>query len=396
MAKSQTILQLIIGSPSDVSTERRIVEEVISNLNKSWSDHLGIRIEPKTWEQNSTPGVGRYAQDVINKQLLTDFDIFLAIFWSRIGSPTPEAVSGTVEEYEKAKRKFDSDNNSSRIMLYFKDAPVPPSQIDPSQLAAVQRFQERVKSDGVLYYTFGDSEEFRRVLQFHLSAEVQSWGRDWGPKIESPRVPESQLSETGLAPEESSMDQEEGFIDLIVGGEDDFSRMIESMNRMSTASRELTTKTHERTAELIQAKQTGVNPDYRKIKRINDLAADDLINYADRTAAEIPIFSQAFSLGADKYMRALLFVRPEEAIDQADVNNAVHSVSELQDVMNSTLEQLKEFRSVVSYLPKSTGHFVFAQKKAMRVLDEFYSEVISTIAICDVLLDSLRRFLRKH
>jgi hypothetical protein len=50
---------------------------------------------------------------VINRQVLADCDLLVAIFWTRIGSPTGSALSGTVEEIEKHLKA------EKPAMLYF-------------------------------------------------------------------------------------------------------------------------------------------------------------------------------------------------------------------------------------------------------------------------------------
>ncbi|MER0041103.1 hypothetical protein [Pseudomonas sp. MGal98] len=102
MPRNETILNVFIASPSDVSDERKILDSVINELNKTWSKSLKLRLEPIKWETDAYPNFGPYSQDVINNQIDDDYDIFIAIFWSKIGTKTPAAQSGTIEEFERA------------------------------------------------------------------------------------------------------------------------------------------------------------------------------------------------------------------------------------------------------------------------------------------------------
>ena len=54
------------------------------------------------FETAAVPIAGAHPQAIINSQGLKDADIVFAVFGSRIGSPTPDAISGTVEELEAA------------------------------------------------------------------------------------------------------------------------------------------------------------------------------------------------------------------------------------------------------------------------------------------------------
>jgi len=144
MAKTQTILQVFVASPRDVVDERKILEDVISEFNLTWSDTNKIRLELLKWETHAHPGFGEDAQDAINRQIGNEYDIFIGIMWGLFGSPTNRAESGTEEEYEKAYARLAESPGSVQIMFYFKDAGISPSKLDPEQLAKVQAFKRRI------------------------------------------------------------------------------------------------------------------------------------------------------------------------------------------------------------------------------------------------------------
>ena len=99
MAKSHTILQVFIASPGDVDPERAALEGVVSEFNLTWGDKHGVRLELVKWETHSRPGFGQDAQDVINRQVGDDYDIFLGIMWGRFGTATARAESGTEQQF---------------------------------------------------------------------------------------------------------------------------------------------------------------------------------------------------------------------------------------------------------------------------------------------------------
>jgi hypothetical protein len=73
-----------------------------------------------------TPGCGDYPQGLINNQIVDDCDILIAAFWSRLGTATPVAPSGTAEEIGRLRER------SKNVLLYFSSAPSPQSH-DPEQ-----------------------------------------------------------------------------------------------------------------------------------------------------------------------------------------------------------------------------------------------------------------------
>lgn len=114
----------MIASPGDVSEERKVAREVILDWNNIHSFSRKIVLMPISWELNTFPSMGERPQEIINAQILNDADILIGIFWTRIGSPTGKAPSGTVEEIEA------HINSRKSAMLYFSNQPVVASSID--------------------------------------------------------------------------------------------------------------------------------------------------------------------------------------------------------------------------------------------------------------------------
>ena len=152
MPRYSTVFQVFVASPSDVAEERSLLEGVISDLNQIWSKTLGITFELVRWETNVHPSFSNDPQAAINEQIGLEYDVFIGIFWGRIGTLTPRSISGTLEEFERAYARFLLNKNSPEIMIYFKDAAIQPSKIDTNQLQRVQTFRESLSEKGGLYF----------------------------------------------------------------------------------------------------------------------------------------------------------------------------------------------------------------------------------------------------
>ncbi len=115
------LLKIFLASPSDVSRERKYVLEVVEELNKSIAIAKGITIQVVS-SDSAFPGYGQDGQAVLNTQIGTmkEYDLFLGIMWSRIGTPTARAVSGTAEEYERAVRAYNR-YKKPQIWFYFRE-----------------------------------------------------------------------------------------------------------------------------------------------------------------------------------------------------------------------------------------------------------------------------------
>jgi hypothetical protein len=121
MPEQVTKLTLFVASPGDVAKERTALGEVAEELNRTVASSRNLVIEVVRWETHAHPGLGSDPQEVINRQI-GPADIFIGILWNRIGTPTPRAVSGTIEEFERARDQWLQDNRR-HVFLYFKDAP---------------------------------------------------------------------------------------------------------------------------------------------------------------------------------------------------------------------------------------------------------------------------------
>ena len=134
----------MIASPGDVFDEREVVRDIIHEWNYVNSISTNAVLMPVGWDTHSAPELSGRAQELINAQVLRDCDLLVGIFWSRLGTPTGEAASGTVEEIE---RHLDAGKPA---MVYFSAAPVAPQSLDPDQFAALQEFRSWCEGKGLI------------------------------------------------------------------------------------------------------------------------------------------------------------------------------------------------------------------------------------------------------
>ena len=85
-----------IASPGDVQQEREAIPKVFTKWNDDNSDLPSLH--PKMWEF-ATPELGNHPQHILNEKLIDKSDLLVAVLHSRLGTPTPTASSGTVEEF---------------------------------------------------------------------------------------------------------------------------------------------------------------------------------------------------------------------------------------------------------------------------------------------------------
>jgi len=165
MSYRATVLSVMIASPSDVSQERRIARDVLHEWNAVNAADRQVVLMPIGWESHSFPEMGDRPQALINRRLLSECDLLIGIFWTRLGSPTGEAPSGTVEEIEEHLE------NGRPALIYFSAAPVRPDSVDSTQYSAVKKFKASLRKKG-LVEEYDGLAAFREKLARHLAQAI--------------------------------------------------------------------------------------------------------------------------------------------------------------------------------------------------------------------------------
>lgn len=143
MPYTATVLRAMIASPSDVPEARDAVERALHGWNDANARRKSIILQPWRWESSAIPILGGHPQKLINAQGVDDSDIVFALFGGRLGSPTPEAISGTAEEINRAVEL------GRPVHLYFSTASLP-HDIDTAQLDALRAFKKEMQERGLL------------------------------------------------------------------------------------------------------------------------------------------------------------------------------------------------------------------------------------------------------
>ena len=155
------IIEVIIASPGDVADERQIVREVIAEWNAINARERKVALMPIGWETHTSPELAGRPQQIINDRLLVHADILVGIFWTRVGSPTGKAISGSVEEIEEHLKR------GKPVMLYFSNVPVARDSVDQSQYQQLTDFKAWAKERGLVEF-FESREDFRQKFQRQL------------------------------------------------------------------------------------------------------------------------------------------------------------------------------------------------------------------------------------
>lgn len=166
MPTSATVFRVMIGSPSDLGPERESATAAINHWNALHADAEGVVLLPVKWETHALPTTNVRPQAAINAQLVDVCDLLVGMFWSRLGTSTGVADSGTVEEIDRFVAA------GKPAMLYFCGRQPDGSGADPKQLAKLTKFKVATYKTA-LVGSFETPSDLGQVLQADLTRQVR-------------------------------------------------------------------------------------------------------------------------------------------------------------------------------------------------------------------------------
>lgn len=192
MPEQVTKLKLFLASPGDVKKERDVLTKVAGELNSTVAANKNLVLEVVRWETHTHPDLGDDPQAVVNRQI-GPTDIFVGVFWHRIGSKTNRAESGSIEEFEIARDLW-KQGRLKHLLLYFKIAPwTTRTKEEAEQVVKLLDFRKSISSTA-LVKEFKTVRAFEELSRRDLSNLLLAWAAQ-NPKPE-PQPPTLQSAGT--------------------------------------------------------------------------------------------------------------------------------------------------------------------------------------------------------
>jgi nucleoside 2-deoxyribosyltransferase len=139
------VIEVVISTPSDTDDEVEAIKASLLALNTSRGKRDGVVVLPRHWKTDAVPTMSpEGAQGVINKQLIDKADIVVALFDSRLGQATQDAVSGTAHEIKRAAEA------GKRVHTWFSDEPIDRHKVDPKELVRLAEYRKSLEDQGLL------------------------------------------------------------------------------------------------------------------------------------------------------------------------------------------------------------------------------------------------------
>ena len=385
MPSQELIYRIFVASPSDVTPERECLDGVISEVNQLNGKSKGIRFELIRWETHTYPDIGTDSQEVINKQIGKDYDIFLGIMWSRAGTATLRSQSGTIEEFENAYKIHCSNPDKINIMFYFKDTPIKLTEIDPNQLNLIKNFRTKLKENGVLFRSFESIEEFKKLVRMNLSLLIDDLTREDSSEetnLENISTPENEVKNL------NDCDLDLGLFDYLEIMETNGQTMNEAIEEIGVSTKWIGQKFRETTEEINRNAEIGVS-DITRNKLIVNNIAEKIEENNKKVNSKLPILKGSFR----NYMHGIKgYTRLLEDFDGTENNSleAINNLNSLKIQMEKASTSINEFNDGVQNLPRATSKLNKAKKNSFNIYETIENELNVGINILNDVLDYLR------
>ena len=115
MPVEANVFRIFIASSNDLEEERHIIRNAIHEWNEVFAFRNQVYLEPVLYQSHIWYDSTKSAQSIINRELLDECDLMIAIFWKRIGTPTNGSKGGTLEELDRFSK------SGRPVLLCFKE-----------------------------------------------------------------------------------------------------------------------------------------------------------------------------------------------------------------------------------------------------------------------------------
>lgn len=163
------LIKIFIASPGDVWKQRNEVEKLISDWNNEHVESKNVILMPIRWENNSVASYRENSsgQAIINEQIVKSSDILIALFWSKIGTRTPNGISGTVEEIN-----IFFEMHKKSIGIFFIDDPIPDTALRDREM--VLKYKRYLENQQKGLYGKYDLNDIRRFITKEVNELIKN------------------------------------------------------------------------------------------------------------------------------------------------------------------------------------------------------------------------------
>lgn len=369
MPEIVTKYKIFIASPSDLKDDRQSIDEVIKELNLTYGYQNNLTIEVVKWETHSAPGVSKsHVQEIINKDIGNDYDLFIGLMWLKFGTPTNLAGSGTEEEFLKAYQRFENKPESIQILFYFKNAlPQSLQDINPDELNKVNNFKNKIGDEGVLYWNYNIIEELQGFLRLHIPKRITTLkeGNQNG-------VIKAEIVEV----DEIVVPNDLGLLDYVEISENRFEESTIAVNNITTATEWIGEKINEKTDEINRLTSIGNQVNNKHLRKILRLTAQAMNEYASSISVETPIFFENYEDGI-KALSSIINIS-DDFYDKDNIEELIdskESIIAMNSGISAGLQGMLSFYDSVIALPRIEKEINRAKRNVAEKLENLINDL---------------------
>lgn len=369
------LINIYVACPSELESEKQILERIVEEINRDCAESLGFLYKVTYWASDIVPGIDKYPQEVINKQISGKFDILIALFWTRIGTPTPDYESGTVEEIEKAIEHNKKEHNLINIMVYFKNEPVILDKIDVDQLSRLKKYRSSLADRGVLYCEFNNPTEFESKIRSHLSKTLHN--------IPAPSELQTKImgNDQKIFYEEKFDADELGFFDFVEINVTENKKASTLVHDFGESLNQMNEKTNAITNEISIVLKMP-NKDLALYRSLVNRQAHNWDIFIANNQSKISQFKEANKKSQDS-LTAMIKMSPEFGRDQENYEQLESIYKALVNLKVNTqgaYHSSKKIIEVTTKVPNLTKELVLSKKKFLQVYTEWCDALSEAIA----------------
>ncbi|MDN3606434.1 DUF4062 domain-containing protein [Kaistella yonginensis] len=398
MAKKITQYSIFVSSPQDLETERAEISNIIAELNITYAMRKSANLEVLKWETHSAPGISEtYTQDIINRDIGENYDVFIGMLWQKFGTKTEIANSGTEEEFMKAVERF-KIGESIQILFYFKTTPpISLDQLNLEDLIKIQNFKDYLKKNNILYGSFNTLEDLQTNLRLHIPKRIDEIIEKNILIVDSKsEKSKKDIDETVTISDEEDDENNFGLIDFIYQFEDFLADSNLALLNISDSTNRIGEELAEKAEEITRISKYP-NPNKNIIIEYFKRSAKSLNTFSDRLELEIPNFYDNFEDAINVGLRYLNIIDKNNIKDHYEtLKSNYESVSTLKKSIPSAIEGMTGFYDEMKKLPNMQSNLNKAKRRLLLKMEDLIFKLRKSYELTNEFQGQLEYKLNLH
>jgi hypothetical protein len=303
--------------------------------------------------------------------LLTEYDILIAIFATKLGSPTPSARSGTIEEIEHAIANDKSPMGKYRVQVYFRDKLESTSDLLIDDFKDVIEYREALKPRGILFGMFKERDDLQREVRVNIQRPILDFlASRLASSVTSPERQGQENDRAVTDTEVTTAEAEElGLLDYQERAELSLQTFNDLTSEMATLLNEIANEMNRSIAEISDVAFVRSSATAKK-NVINGLST-----FLKSKSAELQQKARLASESFDAFTNAVIPLAEIER--QGDTRNYDQALAKFLAEAEKILASIGQarvaalsFRNTVESIPRITIQFNKAKKWLLEAVDE--------------------------